>query len=80
MLGAVGSLGSLCTALHLEPGVGTNLNVPLDRVNLVPRAFPLKNGWGHPFFKGKALGTRLGQGIWVYFGYGFRPPCPKQGI
>ena len=27
-------------------------------VNLVPRAFPLKNGWG-PFFKGKALGTRL---------------------
>ena len=31
--------------------------------NLVPRAFPLKNGWGlfllHPFFKGKALGTRL---------------------
>ena len=24
--------------------------------NLVPRAFPLKN---HPFFKGKALGTRL---------------------
>ena len=28
-------------------------------INLVPRAFPLKNGWGHPFFKGKALGTRL---------------------
>ena len=34
--------------------------------NLFPRAFPLKNGWGgerlfppHPFFKGKALGTRL---------------------
>ena len=38
--------------------------------NLVPRAFPLKNGWGkggrchglflpHPFFKGKALGMRL---------------------
>ena len=29
--------------------------------NLVPRAFPLKNGWGgnHPVFKGKALGTRL---------------------
>ena len=27
--------------------------------NLVPRAFPLKNGWPHPFFKGKALGTRL---------------------
>ena len=38
--------------------------------NLVPRAFPLKNGWGgkrgpfpnfppHPFFKGKALGTTL---------------------
>ena len=26
--------------------------------NLVPRAFPLKNGWG-PFFKGKTLGTRL---------------------
>ena len=28
--------------------------------NLVPRAFPL-NGWGppYPFFKGKALGTRL---------------------
>ena len=25
--------------------------------NLVPRAFPLKNGWA--FFKGKALGTRL---------------------
>ena len=49
MLGAVGSLGSLCIALHLEPGVGTNLNVPLDRV-------------------------------WVYFGYGFRPPCPKQGL
>ena len=32
-------------------------------INLVPRAFPFKNGWGlfppHPFFKGKALGTRL---------------------
>ena len=30
--------------------------------NLVPRAFPLENGWvvPHPFFKGKALGTRLG--------------------
>ena len=37
--------------------------------NLVPKAFTLKNGWGgkrpwhlfppHPFFKGKALGTRL---------------------
>ena len=29
--------------------------------NLVPRAFPLKNGWGAPpiRFKGKALGTRL---------------------
>ena len=32
--------------------------------NLVPRAFPLKKGWGfsrapHPFFKVKALGTRL---------------------
>ena len=38
--------------------------------NLVPGAFPLKNGWGkkrgrfpnfppHTFFKGKALGTRL---------------------
>ena len=30
--------------------------------NLVPRAFPLKTRWGgkrHPFFKGKALGTRL---------------------
>ena len=31
--------------------------------NLVPRAFPLKNGLGGkkapPFFKGKALGTRL---------------------
>ena len=27
--------------------------------NLVPRAFPLKNGWDHPFFKGKALETRL---------------------
>ena len=27
--------------------------------NLVPRAFPLKNGWGNPFFKGKALKTRL---------------------
>ena len=26
--------------------------------NLVPRAFPLKNGWTI-FFKGKALGTRL---------------------
>ena len=25
--------------------------------NLVPRAFPLKNGWA--LFKGKALGTRL---------------------
>ena len=24
MLGAVGSLVALCTALHLEPGVGTN--------------------------------------------------------
>ena len=24
-----------------------------------PRTFPLKNGWPHPFFKGKALGTRL---------------------
>ena len=33
------------------------------RINLVPRAFPLKNGWGFSrpthFFKGKALGTRL---------------------
>ena len=28
-------------------------------INLVPKAFPLKNGWGHSFFKGKALGTRL---------------------
>ena len=28
--------------------------------NLVPRAFPLKMGGApHPFFKGKALGTRL---------------------
>ena len=28
--------------------------------NLVPRAFPSKNGWAaHPFFEGKALGTRL---------------------
>ena len=27
--------------------------------NLVPRAFPLKNGGLYPFFKGKALGTRL---------------------
>ena len=31
--------------------------------NLVPRAFPLKNGWPHPFFKGKALGTSEGSGI-----------------
>ena len=29
-------------------------------LNLVPRAFPLKNGWGaQPIFQGKALGTRL---------------------
>ena len=37
--------------------------------NLVPRAFPLKNGWGgkrpwhlfppHTFFKGKALGDKV---------------------
>ena len=37
--------------------------------NFVPRAFPLKNGWGgkrpwhlfppHPFFKGKALGDKV---------------------
>ena len=26
---------------------------------LVPRAFPSKNWWPHPFFEGKALGTRL---------------------
>ena len=35
--------------------------------NLVPRAFPSKNGWPHPFFKGKALGTRL-------LGYSHEPP------
>ena len=37
-------------------------------INLVPRAFPSKNGWGrpHPFFEGKALGTRL-------LGYGSGP-------
>ena len=51
---------------------GTNAGYPEEArwapmPNLVPRAFPLKNGWGgkrplfppHPFFKGKALGTRL---------------------
>ena len=27
--------------------------------NLVPMAFPLKNGYGTHFFKGKALGTTL---------------------
>ena len=27
--------------------------------SLFPRALPSKNGWCHPFFKGKALGTRL---------------------
>ena len=34
-----------------------------DRLNLVPRAFPLKMGGPHPFFKGKALGTRLGSPV-----------------
>ena len=34
-------------------------NLLKRKCNLVPRAFPLKNRWGHPFFKGKALGTRL---------------------
>ena len=32
----------------------------LEDYNLVPRAFPLKNGSPHPFLKGKALGTKLG--------------------
>ena len=31
-----------------------------EEANLVPEAFPLKIGWDHPFFKGNALGTRLG--------------------
>ena len=39
-------------------------NTPYNRLygkapSLVPRAFPSKNGWCHPFFKGKALVTRL---------------------
>ena len=35
--------------------------IPFTATPPVPRAFPLKNGWGppHPFFKGKTLGTRL---------------------
>ena len=40
-------------------------------INLVPRAFPLKNGWAHPFFKGKALGTRLD-------GYSFAFPYTEK--
>ena len=37
--------------------------------DLVPRAFPLKIGPGaHPFFKGKALGTRLVYGVGVSTG------------
>ena len=41
--------------------------------NLVPRAFPLKNGWGvvrlfppHPFFKGKALGDEVAQTVQAF--------------
>ena len=54
------------TAYLLAGNAGNKIPL-LD--NLVPRAFPLKNGWGgkrcqglfppHPFFKGKAPGTRL---------------------
>ena len=40
--------------LDLDWSLGIQLQQGLP--NLVPRAFPLKNG----FFKGKALGTRLG--------------------
>ena len=41
--------------------------------NLVTRAFPLKNGWHHPFFEGKALGTRLGAFPYSLL-YGVFPP------
>ena len=40
-------------------------------INLVPWAFPLKNSWAHPFFKGKVLGTRLD-------GYSFAFPYTKK--
>ena len=39
--------------------VGRQTKGGQGQCNLILRAFPLKNGWGHPFFKGKALGTRL---------------------
>ena len=39
--------------------VGRQTKGGRGQCSLVPRAFPLKNGWPHPFFKGKALGTRL---------------------
>ena len=43
--------------------------------NLVTRAFPLKNGWHHPFFEGKALGTTLGAFPYSLL-YGVFPPSP----
>ena len=33
------------------------LAMPLP--SLVPRAFSLKNGWGHPFFKGESPGDEV---------------------
>ena len=43
-------------------------------VNLVPRAFP------HPFFKGKALGTRLRRGITPYWEANLHYKMPKLSV
>ena len=37
------------------------------KINLVPRAFPWKVGEASPTFKGKALGTRLRENVFVLF-------------
>ena len=46
-----------------------------DEVNLVPRAFPSKNGWG-PYFEGKALGMRLGGSLSFAFLLPITPRAP----
>ena len=48
----------LCRLRTIRFCFGQTLLVTSVVSNLVPRAFPLKNG-PHPIFKGKALGTRL---------------------
>ena len=47
---ALTDAGTFLAFLTLPPNF---LAMPLP--SLVPRAFPLKNGSGHPFFKAKAL-------------------------